>query len=234
MLHGNTTVRMQKEKIYISVGTKSMTVTCDFWFKNEGEATTIRMGFPDEGWGGYNPYGDGEPEKPLRAHSTFEWFKCWVDGKTTSTEQVPVNENGYRIFHTKTVQFAKGESKHVRDQYKVMMGGGACFPDNGYISQVAYTIISGASWKGTIGSGEFIIHFDKSYLTHGLKPQAFKPKNENDSPFRRPWKKLPKSTLYYTGLSNPTWNGKELKFTATNYEPKEDLFLYFNYTPIGR
>src|SRR4028118_808793 len=55
LLKGHPSVAMASEVIVMTIDEEKVTVDCNFVFKNNGKATQVRMGFPDEGQGEDDP-----------------------------------------------------------------------------------------------------------------------------------------------------------------------------------
>jgi hypothetical protein len=65
------TIRMVAKKVTADIWQNRAEVDCRFTFHNAGPATTVRMGFPEEG------SGDVDPNNPRG----FTHFATWVDGR---------------------------------------------------------------------------------------------------------------------------------------------------------
>ncbi len=85
------TVRMVDEVIHIRIGKTEMTADCRFTFKNEGNAASVRIGFPDHD---SDPYLD--PKKGIQ--SIYRSFKSYVDGKPVKTKLIDASEDmGWQV-----------------------------------------------------------------------------------------------------------------------------------------
>lgn len=160
LMDGHPSVRMVAEKIVARVHAEHAEVECRFWFKNEGPATTVRMGFPDSD---SDPPIEGEPVK-----SIYDRFESFVDGKRVATELLPkrgmAEYSG--IFQTKTVRFGSHQERLVTNRYRVRLGtlaidGPPPSPPQPAIRVFNYIFSTGASWKGKIGRTELLVTFMK-------------------------------------------------------------------------
>ncbi|MDI9639485.1 hypothetical protein QPK87_18730 [Kamptonema cortianum] len=146
-----TEVRMIDADIRVKVPTCEVTVT--YTFKNEGAATTVTMGFPEEG---IDSYLDGGRK------TWFKKFESLVDGKLVSVTAVkdddPDRESyGYKVWWTKKVEFAPGQTRKVVNRY-ISQPGSDTSPRKflQYITRTAQT------WMGDIK--KLRIEFDCSGL----------------------------------------------------------------------
>lgn len=228
LLSAHPTVAMQSEVIVMNVGAQNVSVDCRFVFKNYGRATTVRMGFPDEG-SGDTPHEIGyQIENPKKVATAFTSFKSWVDGKRVKTQLIRSDEPD-KSWHAKSVYFPASSTRIVRDLYTVPVGGQ--IGTNGYYSQTSYTLHTGASWRGTIGRSTIIVNFINTGGADNLKPVSIRDlKVENDNIEFVDWSKLPRGTVIYKGNTRPTAKGRTLRFVRTNWNPTEndDIFLAFN------
>ncbi|MHB1458949.1 MAG: hypothetical protein ACYC0V_18725, partial [Armatimonadota bacterium] len=109
MEQGNT-VRMVSEKVNIRLAWDGARVRCRFVFKNEGPATIVKMGFPEQAGGDVTQI----------KKSAYKNFKSWVDGKKVQTRFVPSAESSishYRAWHVKDVSFKAGQTRVIEDEY---------------------------------------------------------------------------------------------------------------------
>lgn len=229
LLSNHPTIAMQSEVITMNVGKENVTVDCRFVFKNYGRATTVRMGFPDEG-SGDTPHEaayeeGGKNDKPLAAFTTF---KSWVDGVRVKTQLIGSGDPALS-WHAKSVYFPAFSTRIVRDLYTVPVGGqiGGRY----YYHQTSYTLHTGASWRGAIRRSEIIVNFINTGGANRLKPVSIRSlKAENDNIAFVDWKKLPRGTVIYKGNIKPTAKRRTLRFVRTNWNPTEndDIFLAFN------
>lgn len=195
-LDQHPSVRMVSEVVTVRIVDGKSYVHCEFVFRNEGKATTVKMGFPEHAWGG----GDGG------AFMRIKGFKTWVDGKTTKVAYKPANNTRpkisggeeYKAWYVKDVRFAKGQTRKVVDEYYAKLGseGGAGSPYD-KISIFDYVLKTGSTWKGPIGKAVVIV--DASTMT----PYC----DINAGP---------------AGYSN---RGGILTWSLVNIEPKDDIHV---------
>src|SRR5437868_13850348 len=62
MLGGHGSVSMQSELVRMKVGEKMVDVDCTFVFANPGKACTVRIGFPDQEYGGDESEAEDPPK----------------------------------------------------------------------------------------------------------------------------------------------------------------------------
>lgn len=151
-LHGqHPQVRMVREKINIEVGKNNYQVRVNFVFRNQGKATTVRMGFPESGGGG------DMPAKTEKDKSTFLTFSSNVDGKKVPVKRVLLksSEEDFDAVWVKTVKFAAGQMRQVQVDYTAPIGGSSGL---GYGQLVAYDF-TGGNWAGDVESSILDIHF---------------------------------------------------------------------------
>lgn len=162
LLSEHQSVRMVREKVDAKISWETATVRCEFVFKNEGKATTVKMGFPEDAGGDALPL----------AKSHFGSFRSWVDGKPAKTTFVLTNKGyapegpGYVGWHVKEVHFAAGQTRKVVEEYTSGLGG-----DISGSASFAYILKTGSSWKGKIG--EAVITIDASEVSpyYKVKPE---------------------------------------------------------------
>jgi len=228
MLSGKTTVVMQSEVVTMTVGADNVAVDCQFVFRNDGPACDVRIGFPDTGEGGADPYSIDHYDKPL-PNGTFDYFRSYVDGKRVEVKIVREASRNGRIWHAKVVHFGRGQTVRVRDVYSTVVGvrsGG--YPGySGPFYSTSYVLDTGASWAGNIGRAEIVVHMKRpgqspvrlaSYVAAG-KPD----------PYSIPWPKFPKGTVLWQGPCQPVLKGDTFRFVRSNFEPTEqdDVQLFF-------
>ncbi|HVF85853.1 MAG TPA: DUF4424 family protein [Abditibacteriaceae bacterium] len=229
LLSSHPSVAMQSEIITMNVGKENVSVDCRFVFKNYGRATTVRMGFPDEGRGDTPHQTEFETRTPgKKAVTAFTSFKSWVNGVPVKTQLIRSNESQLS-WHAKSVFFPESSTRIVRDLYTVPVGGQIGL--HGYYHQTSYTLHTGASWRGAIRRSEIIVNFINTGGANQLNPVSIRSlKAENDNVEFVDWSKLPRGTIIYKGNLKPTAKGRTLRFVRTNWNPTEqdDIFLAFN------
>ena len=162
----DTSVTMVNEdvKVIIEGGGSTATVDCRFTFKNAGAARSVLMGFPAYGltW-----------EKNLSAYDVnaakLQNFRAYVDGSAVKVKEVKAlappgtasvieywDANYYYSWYTFTVPFAAGETREVRNTYRVTLVEG----NSGY--SAGYILRTGRLWQGPIGHAR--ITFDMGHI----------------------------------------------------------------------
>ncbi|MEO6908041.1 MAG: hypothetical protein ABI210_09145 [Abditibacteriaceae bacterium] len=172
-LHGqHPRIRMVREKIDIVVGRYNYKVRVNFVFRNQGKASTVRMGFPESGGGG------DMPDEAEKYKSTFLAFSSSVDGKKVPVKRVLLDRGieDFEAIWVKTVKFSAGQTRQVQVDYTAPIGGASGI---GYEQLVGYDF-TGGNWAGDVDSSILDIHFQQSgdYLMSaelGDKRVAFKP-----------------------------------------------------------
>lgn len=233
LLKSHPSVSMKSETIRMHVGQDVVTVDCRFVFRNNGPATTVRMGFPDEAAGEQaREVGDVDEQgreiwKTTPPRSNFKSFKSYVDGKPVKTTLIRANQPSH-FWHAKVVRFPARSTRIVRDVYTVDVGGQ--ITADSYIHQASYILHTGASWNGPIGYSEVIVTFDpkRKQPTLPLRARAVA-SYASGPPFHLSWKTLPSGTVYYNGPSKPIVKGRTLRFVRSNWHPKpsDNIWLGF-------
>jgi hypothetical protein len=145
------TVRMVKERVAIVIHPDFADVACEFVLLNEGPATAVEMGFPD------NSGGD------VSGDDTFEFLRSWVDEVEVpmSVSKPDRGDSEIMRWWTKRVEFAADSRRVVRVVYR---GGIGSVSDGGRF--FTYLLWTGASWNGPIGRvhvqvtwADFVPHF---------------------------------------------------------------------------
>lgn len=208
------TVRMAEETITIKIGRDTMTADCRFTFKNEGAATTARIGFPDV---------NSNAESFDKARSIYHTFVSYVDGKRTRTKFM--TETNPENWQVKSVRFAKGQTRKIRNVYTLSLGilslSGPGLRNQPPRTRMAnYVLATGRSWKGVIGKSTIIIEFEKSSL---VRPPIRIAKWTGDEKYDEStfWSKN-KSLILWDGPAAPKVIGRKLTFVRTNWEPTEE------------
>lgn len=213
------TIRMVDEVIVIKIGAETMTADCRFTFKNEGAATTARIGFPDV---------SSNAESWEKARSIYRSFASYVDGKRVQTKfMTEANPENWQV---KSVRFAKGQTRKIRNVYTLSLGilslsgPGAQAPRT---RQANYVLATGRSWKGLIGKSTVIFEFDKSSLARlPLRTAEWSSEEKfGNSAF---WSKN-RNLILWKGPVAPKVTGRKLTFVRTNWEPTEDDDIDLNF-----
>lgn len=145
----NPQIRMVKERVHMRVRPNEYEVTADFWFANEGPATSVLMGFPESGAGDID-------SNDFHRQSGFTVFKSWVDGRSVSvTRRFDTGEEGYYRAHwVKSVGFSANQRRHVRVYYRAPVGSVAL---PGIVVEYPFT---GGNWKGVVGKSRLEVDLE--------------------------------------------------------------------------
>ncbi|HWA83888.1 MAG TPA: hypothetical protein VG820_10660 [Fimbriimonadaceae bacterium] len=163
LMGSHPSVRMVSEVVRATIHREKADVVCDFVFRNDGPACTVRMGFPD--------YNDNRlPGDENR--SIYNSFKSTVDGKEVENELEPKKApelqsypKGWNsAFEVKSVRFAKGQTRRIREVYRVPLGTLAIHGEiegKGVPAERIFTYVfsTGSTWHGPIGRAEMTITF---------------------------------------------------------------------------
>ena len=150
-MKSHPTIRMVRERVDAKLGWEYAKVRCEFVFKNEGQATTVKIGFPERASGDVSAH----------SYSDLLGFKSWVDGKLIETKHIKSSEKTeqeYNTWHVKDVPFEAGQTRIIVDEYRARYGGisdGSRF--------FSYILETGANWKGSIGDA--LITVDASEIS---------------------------------------------------------------------
>ncbi|MFA5033325.1 MAG: DUF4424 family protein, partial [bacterium] len=157
------TIVMQAETVNIKVekpsdstkiygwAKKKILVDCIFTFVNTGETVKgTLLGFPGLEYGMHG-----------LSDSKLHDFKTWVDGKKVEVNirEEMMNEYENRKWYTWKVDFAKGETKTIRNTYWVYPSMWSA----GTHHVISYILETGAGWKGPIGKANITIDLNKCY-----------------------------------------------------------------------
>lgn len=192
-------VQMVSERIDISIGHPTR-ISVDFVFKNHGPAIIVVMGFPDHGSSKQGPF--------------IKNFKSWVDGKpvTVTPKQIESKEFDYAAIWTKSVTFAKGQTRKVKVAYDAQSSGAAWGEMSAH-----YILKTGATWHGAIERAEVTV--DWSRLPKHQRPMIY----EGSSLVQRSW----------------SVSGRTAKRIYRNFTPTFDLRFqvywgHWNYSVNGK
>lgn len=136
------TVRMVREWVRMDYYHNRHTVKATFWFRNEGEETTVRMGFPE------HVYNTGDPDK-----SSFKWFRTWVNGKRVYAKRLRSGDDDDNpvAYWVKDVHFARGQMLFVNVYY----GGHGSDTTEGDHGATYY--FTGGNWRGKVDESFVLI-----------------------------------------------------------------------------
>ncbi|MCX6163927.1 MAG: hypothetical protein NTU73_03545 [Ignavibacteriae bacterium] len=145
------TVQMERETIDMNIYEEYYDVIAQFTFKNNGDACTVYMGFPESGSGDLNGNWD--------TTSAFLSFSTSVDGvNVTAKRECVRGDDEYHAYWIKQVSFKKNETKKIVVKYRSPLGGGISAYYNGVDYYVSYTF-SGGNWYGKVLESKTNIYF---------------------------------------------------------------------------
>src|SRR5207248_4478290 len=103
-------------------------------------------------------------------HGNFRYFRSYVDGARVRTRVVRAGPDAH-FWHVKTVRFPAHGRRVIRDVYEEAVGEQLLLVRNCAVAhQAAYTLRTGASWRGRIGRAEVIITFRRRRMRGPLAP----------------------------------------------------------------
>ncbi|MGE0001107.1 MAG: DUF4424 family protein [Fimbriimonadaceae bacterium] len=142
----DTSTKVEMTSEHIQVDFAQRRVEADFVFRNTGDATSVMMGFPEEGAGDVQPPTPAEP-------SYFKSFESWVDGVPAKTElwKGDSDEMFYKQWWTKTVDFPPGAIRRIRNVYVTQFSS-----DVMTLERMTYVLGTGKAWHGKIGSAKVV------------------------------------------------------------------------------
>ncbi|HVF10253.1 MAG TPA: stalk domain-containing protein [Abditibacteriaceae bacterium] len=154
LMKGPAWVRLVSQEIQIKLQHHgpSSAVKARFVLRNEGPATTVLIGFPEEGYHAQ----DYEFIIPATYKTYFSASRYLVDGKPVSFARFRPKTQpnyGYRIWWVSRVRFAKGQTRVVANHYHGHSGQSSW---RTYKDWFDYILTTGASWQGPIGSTRIV------------------------------------------------------------------------------
>lgn len=228
LLGKSKSISMVREHIRVKwprVGDRK--VECVFVFHNSGPATTITMGFPDQG--GYPAVVEDYKNRgaKLPPNQSLTEFKSWIDGRPVKVKLIKAATNSSDSWWTKRVTFKAGQTVTVKVQYSDeggLFGSWGRTPDNDAPLLVfQYVLHTGASWRGAIG--HVVVEVTCPHF-----------KNLTFAPFKDWGEKIKPSHkyLFWQGPSKPKLNGTVLRFEARNLKPDADDDVRLGFYPTGK
>ena len=206
---------MRQEFVLAKIGFRRARVYCRFVFRNEGEGTKIRVGFPD-GNDHDGEYPDMKPKPSLRN------FRSAIDGQAISTH-VMVGKD-FPFFHVKTIAFRRHQTRVVEDWYDLPLNGSATGTPGYSIHGFSYTMRTGGSWYGLIGRAIVRISWHSPEMRH---PKLVPIEKFGDPGESKAWDRLPRNLVIFTGFSIPRVSRNSVTFGATTLSPMRDrIFIY--------
>ncbi len=221
LLSSHPSVTMESEVISLKVGPHGVVADCRFVFRNRGAACTVRMGFPDEGWGADSPYEETADEDWPKAKiiPVLKNFKSWVNGKSARCELVKGKGVG-EIYHAKLVKFGRNARVEVRDTYETELGSAITPDGHGVMSETGYVFRTGSSWHNRIGRSDFSIEWLPS---SGFTPTKVVPFAWSEDEAKRfPSMPKPPGLVLVRLPGNPTLKGRKVSTTIRNWRPTKD------------
>jgi hypothetical protein len=145
LLRGHKTIRMVSEDVRIKLPEGSVRAT--FVFRNEGPATTVKIGFPESG-------DNAGPTSERK--SGFGYFRSYVDGQRIRVKRegkLAQDQDGeYHTWWTKNVRFGRNQTRVIANEFQGGLGG-----DTSNDAYFSYVLSTGASWKGKIGRARITV-----------------------------------------------------------------------------
>lgn len=147
--HPTIAMTSENVQIWMKPG-KTYTVQADFVFRNAGKATTVKMGFPEGG------YGD-VPGQTKR--TAFTSFATSVDGQNfKAVRQITRNNpNGdsFQAFWVKSVPFRANQTRKIRVRYSAPYGS------NTESEDYATYDLTGKNWRGSVAKTVLTVHVER-------------------------------------------------------------------------
>lgn len=210
----HSSIRMVRERVDVKLYPEHAEVRCEFDFKNESKATTVKMGFPESAWGDVSA-----PKK-----SMFTYFRSYVDGKLVRTKLAtskPSDAYGdYRIWHLKNVPFAAGQTRAVTDKYTSQLGGmsdGTQF--------FSYILRTGKTWRGKIGRAVIVVDVSpivRDYVIQSISPKEYSMRGNKITWVLRDFE--PKEDIFIDfDVKRPILNGKKVDGFTSAYTIRQGV-----------
>jgi len=147
------TIRLSAEFVHVRIRPDDYEVECVFFLENDGPAATVTMGFPNFSGGA-----------DVEAVSRFSFFVSFVDKDSVSVTLLPDSAHSsygdYWGWYTKTVEFAEGQTRCVRNVYSSSPGFSASGDQ-----WIEYVLWSGSTWAGPIGVADIVVTLDSTMVT---------------------------------------------------------------------
>ena len=159
---------MEKEVVHVILHEDFAEVECAYQFKNTGKAQAVMMGFPER------PHQDSD-------FLPITIFRAYIDEKEIPVKMTEVTleqgQFGYEEYGEKSnwfiqeVPFEAGERKVVVNRY-LGPHGGTVSPASSYMTNFAYILHTGATWKGKLGRSDVIVTFAGGFTWDSFKADA--------------------------------------------------------------
>jgi hypothetical protein len=222
LMKSGAKIRMVSEFVLAKVRSTHAKVYCRFVLRNEGGATTARIGFPDGS--DHDKEGDDPDDKPL-----LKKFRSVVDGKPVRLSiQKSGSEDPFAFYHVKNVRFAAHQTLVIEDWYEQPLDEGATDSAT-YIKSFSYTMVSGASWKGLIHKAEVKVCFTNPILK---KPAPVELDNCGEVYGMKNLKRMPKNRVFYSGFSKAAVIPHGVVFRARNLKPVQQSNIQVAFGPM--
>lgn len=199
----NSDVEMEEEIIDITVMNGRSYVSCQFFFHNTGDGTSLLMGFPT-GHRSEEPE-DEDYEGPEDEYVTeLNRFRTFIHGRKVPVEikdgLKPEGNNKDELYfpqwYTWKVTFAANERVKIVNKYWMTNTSSLSYD----WEEINYILRSGATWRGTIGKVTVRMKF-RGYNAAGIDFREMQPS-------------------YIKEDGTIVWE-------AENIEPQEDIRLYY-------
>lgn len=204
----NDQVEMVAERVDIYPFHRWAYIEASFTLHNTGPATEILVGFPEEEY--YPEHPEGRGQRPGTRDFTTE-----VDGSSLPTTYQPAappsepkRQGPYRTvgWHTFALSFGEGQTREVKHSYFLQPS----YSSNG-AQIVRYLLQTGATWKGTIGRADIVVHPSGGYTLDDFIP----------------WRG-PGYTTWSDGKTDHVVEDGAIAWHLRDFEPSEDddVFVY--------
>jgi hypothetical protein len=154
-------IRMVRETVRMDLYPEYYDTVVTFTFANAGSATTVTMGFPEDGYVGV----DDETARHYRV--TFQKFSTTVDGKTVSVKRTrtDVKDGDLNALWVKQVPFAANQQRIVEVRYRSPYGRSSV----GGLGMFASYHFTGQNWRGKVAESrlEVTSHLPGTLLVSG-------------------------------------------------------------------
>lgn len=194
-------IAMQSEKIVIVFNGENYDTRVDFVFRNDGNATSVQMGFPE------STYGDVLPAQK----TNFLRFDTWVEGRKVSAKRIVIKSSEGLIdaYWLKTVSFAPRQRRHVRVEYRSPMAGHSTWS----MHHAASYDFTGQNWKGKVERSDLEVRVREPGLWVGSPLWNYEPLAMNlkvgakEAVFRKTWRNWQADGKFWFGLTRtvPFW-----------------------------
>lgn len=238
-LQGGGTVSMKSETVRIKISAHVQEIDCNFNFENAGPECSVRVGFPD-----FTNIPDlSNQETATNIRPSFLTYKCFVDGKETSTEFIAADDDfggndDVKMWHASTVSFPSHSKVCIRTTYTqlsyISPTDGSSASCHQFMKVTRYMLQTGASWRDPIERADIDVTFDAAVSAAPLRVVSVEEMmNSGVKSAKRWWAKASPSTIAYSSSGKPTIDGQTLHFTYTNFRPTEKDDLLFCYEPMN-